>query len=245
MLIDTHAHLNLLQTSSEVYKYPVINVSTDLESCHSNLSVSVNNPNSVFMACGFHPWFVDQVSNIDLNLLFEFMKSNNIHIMGEIGLDFSSSHKANKQKQLEVLEAQLRFASQYNLSVSLHLVKAYDEMFALLKHYPVSGAIHSFPGSLEQAKRFAKLDIKIGVNGLILRDNAPRYHNLVRNLPISHLVLETDAPNISYPDGQTGDLGMLSLIASRISHLKNMDLVDVSTITTQNAIESFNLYERL
>lgn len=245
MLIDTHAHLNLLQTPSEVYKFPVITVSTDLESCHSNLSVSLNNPNSVFMACGFHPWFVDNLFNNDLNLLFEFIQSNNIHIMGEIGLDFSGSHKINKQKQLDVLEAQLKFANQHNLSVSLHLVKAYDETFDLLTCYPVKGAIHSFPGSLEQAKRFAGLGIKIGVNGLILKTNTPRYQNLVRNLPIENIVLETDAPNITYPDGQIGSLEMLELIASKVSQITQIDLVDVATITTQNAIESFNLYDRL
>ncbi|HEY9018722.1 TatD family hydrolase [Thiomicrospira sp.] len=245
MLIDTHAHLDQLTLSSYDDHHPIITVSTDLASCHSNFILAQKHPTKVMMACGLHPWFVQDSSLQELNLLLDYIESNNIQIMGEIGLDFSPSYKSTRNQQLEILEIQLRFASQHNLSVSLHLLKAYDELFDLLRTYPVKGAIHSFPGSLEQAKRFSKLGIKIGVNGLILRDNAPRYLNLVTHLPIENIVIESDAPNIPYPDGRPGDLNMITLIASRLSQIKQLELETLCQITTQNAIESFKLYELL
>lgn len=245
MLIDTHAHLDQLPLSSYDGHHPIITVSTNIASCQSNYILSQEHPTKVIMACGLHPWFVQDSTLHELNRLLDYIESNNIQIMGEIGLDFSASYKSTRNQQLEMLEIQLRFASQHNLSVSLHLVKAYDELFDLLKAYPVKGAIHSFPGSLEQAKRFSKLGIKIGVNGLILRDNAPRYLNLAAHLPIENIVLETDAPNIAYPDGRPADLDMLRWIASRLSEIKQLELETLCQITTQNAIESFTLYELL
>ncbi|MBE0492757.1 MAG: TatD family hydrolase [Thiomicrospira sp.] len=245
MLIDTHAHLPQLNFSADEIHHPVISVSTDFQSCQSNHTFTINAPNLIFTACGLHPWFVKDTSLDELNLIFGYIQSKNARIMGEMGLDFSDAYKHTRSQQIEVLEAQLSFAYDNDLSVSLHLVKAYDALFDLLVSYPVQGAIHSFPGSLEQANRFSKLGLKIGVNGLILRDNAPRYHNLIKNMPIESLVLETDAPNIAYPDGRQGDLKMLPLIATRISQIKNIDLNNVSEITTNNAIESFKLNELL
>lgn len=246
MLIDTHAHLNQLQLVPKEFHHPIISVSTDLESCKSNQAYSINDQPKIFMACGIHPWFIKDSSLNELNNLFEYMQSNNVRIMGEIGLDFSGTYKSTMQQQIGVLEAQLSFAYKNQLPVSIHLVKAYDAMFELLECYPVQGAIHGFPGSFEQARRFSQqLGIKIGVNGLILRENAPRYKNLVKNLAIESIVLETDAPNIAYPDGTVGDLEMLSLVATKVSQIKNIELIDVIDITTKNAIESFKLNELL
>lgn len=243
MLIDTHAHLNQLSSFPSHIPYPVISVSTNLESSKSNLDVSRKLSTNVFCACGLHPWFINHLSFDDLTPLFDFMRSNDIKILGEVGLDFSTDYKHTMHDQIRVLDAQLNYAFENDMPVSLHLVKAYDALFDLLKRYPIKGAVHSFPGSYEQAKRFNQLGIMIGVNGLILRDNAPRYHHLVKNLPIESLVLETDAPNINYPDGRLGDLDMLSLIAAKVGLIKGMSINDVMDITTNNAIESFKLNE--
>lgn len=243
MLIDTHAHLNQLSFFPVNIEYPVISVSTNLDSCRSNIQSPHKPTNKVYFACGLHPWFVNDRSFNELPMLFDFICSNNIKIMGEIGLDFSANYKHNKQDQIQVLDAQLKYAYEHQLPVSLHLVKAFDALYDLLKKYPVNGAIHSFPGSYEQAQRFSRLGIMIGINGLILRDNTSRYHHLVKNLPLESMVLETDAPNINYPDNEQGNLEMLPLIAAKVSDIKGVDLNEVHEITTKNAITSFKLNE--
>lgn len=239
MLIDTHAHSDPFNAIPISLDHPVIFVSVDLNSAKNLINqLSVDNPHQI-MAVGVHPWFVK--APLLLDLLFEFIEHHQLKIMGEIGLDFSTQYRDYQSDQLSVFSQQLRFAHQQGLSVSLHLVKAFDSMHQLLTQYPVKGAIHGFPASVEQAQRFTKLGLKIGINGLILRDNAPRYHKLVRDLPLTDIVLETDSPNICYPNGQVGDLAMIYLVAQKVAEIKSCPLEEVIEITGHNAIESFQL----
>lgn len=248
MLIDTHCHLDQigsLDDQSQLISrinYPVITMGVDYFQFTQLLSYRSFNQN-IIPSCGFHPWFINNDTLNLLQPLADFCLEHHIRVLGEIGLDFSKQYYLTAELQLQVLAFELNFASTHSLPVSVHVYKAYDQLYALLRQYPVQGVLHGFPGGWQQAKRFIKLGFKIGINGLILRPQAVRYLELVKNLPLESLVVETDAPNVRYPDGQMGDLSMLSLIVQQIADIKKLPFNDVADITTQNAKEVFKFNE--
>lgn len=248
MLIDTHCHLDQIVNCDDRSKLvsaiqnPVITMGT-VYSQFSELLILRNQNQNIVPACGFHPWFINKSSLDLLQPLADLCLQQNIRVIGEIGLDFSTNYRVSTPIQLEVLSFELAFAHAHDLAVSIHVYKAYDPLYALLKRYPVRGVLHGFPGGWHQAQRFINLGFKIGINGLILRPQSVRYIELVQKLPIESLVVETDAPNIHYPDGRPGDLSMLALVAQQIADIKQMPFDDVCRITTRNAIEVFKLDE--
>ncbi|WP_052501579.1 TatD family hydrolase [Thiomicrospira microaerophila] len=241
MVIDTHAHLPSMP-SGLLIKHPVVSVSTDLS---SSLAVIHTASLSRFIipAVGIHPWYVSDQALSDISILFGLAKFFNVQAIGEIGLDFSTHHKSTKNLQLLIFEAQLAFAHTHSLSVSIHLVKAYNEAYLLLERYPVKGVIHGFSGSVEQARVFVDLGFYIGIGAICLRDNTPKYDRLIRDLPLASLVVETDYPNVLQPNHQTPTLSMIYAITSYISQVKHCSLELVEQITTQNAMKGFNLDE--
>ncbi|UQB41984.1 TatD family hydrolase [Thiomicrospira microaerophila] len=238
-IIDTHAHLSNSSLLTSL-THPVVSVSVDLETSYNQL-ILFERSSFIFPAVGIHPWFCQSFNPAELNNLFDYILFNKISIIGEIGLDFSDRYKDTSCKQIDLFSRQLAFASFHGLSVSLHLYKAYDHMLDLLKRFPVIGVIHGFSGSPEQAKPFLDLGLKLGVNGIILRSNTPRYQRLVEFLPLSAFVIESDFPNVAYPKGLPPDLDMVSAIAKKIAEIKGCSSENVVTICNQNAIESLQL----
>jgi len=97
-----------------------------------------------------------------------------------------------------MLEAQLRLAKRYDLPVILHSRRTHDKLAMLLKKHalPRTGVVHGFAGSLQQAERFVQAGYKIGVGGTITYPRASKTRDVMARLPLSALLLETDAPDM-------------------------------------------------
>ncbi len=232
MLVDTHCHFS-----------PSYSVDSDRLILDADIDLShLGRASSIYhkIGLGLHPWLVDDQSLLKLYSVDELTWQSS-SLIAEIGLDFSPAYRQTRLLQLEAFNYQLALANRFNKPVSLHLVKAYQPMFEFLSCYHLKGAIHGFSGSVNEAVRFYKLGFRIGVNGLILRENTPRYKYLVETMPLEALVLETDFPNIFYPDGRPADSRQLECIAQRIAQIKSQSVERVIAITNQNAMESFNL----
>jgi TatD DNase family protein len=239
MIVDTHCHLTAFHNVPQL-DHSIVNVSVDLES--SILGIKrFNSTPQVFNAVGIHPWFVNQQSIDELDVIFMLANEHNITILGEIGLDFSARFSDTISIQKLVFEKQLAFACHHGLSVSLHLVKSYNEMYKLLKQYPVKGVIHGFSGSVEEAKKFIALGFKLGVNSVICRDHTPRIDRLLGSISIDDIVLETDYPNVRLPNHSKANLDDIYQVAYRLAEYKCMNLDIVTELTTHNAKESLQL----
>ena len=117
--------------------------------------------------------------------------------VGEIGLDlYRDDPQFDRQQAL--LEAQLRLAKRYDLPVILHSRRTHDTLAMLLKKHalPRTGVVHGFAGSLQQAERFVQSGYKIGVGGTITYPRASKTRDVMARLPLSALLLETDAPDM-------------------------------------------------
>ena len=174
---------------------------TDLVQTQHYLNSLQHAPKS-YLAPGLHPFYIEQHHTGHLYDLEHILKTEQCIAIGEIGLDtFLPQHKQadafNKQKQFFV--AQLALATQYQKPVLLHIRKSHAEVLKILKtqHFQWGGIAHAFSGGVEEAKALIKLGFKIGVTGQITNPNAKKLHAVVQAVGASHLVLETDCPDMT------------------------------------------------
>ncbi len=256
MIIDSHCHLEsfsspptsfLISYSSSLHseiKSSFITMSTMPEDWQAQIKLT-QKFNHVYCALGIHPWYVESSSFEHLLELKKLMTISSVVAFGEIGLDFSPSYKKNRLLQIEILSQQLDLASRIEKPVSIHVRKAHNEMFSLLSGACVSGVIHGLGASKEVIRRYIDLGFKIGVNGIIVRDNARRYHELVRYVGLEHLVLETDFPHVKIDLLNSPKLSDILLVAQKVASLLHISLDQVLEQMAQNTHQLFNLHGML
>ncbi|WP_436904388.1 TatD family hydrolase [Klebsiella pneumoniae] len=154
---------------------------------------------ALYAALGMHPIVIEEHTDEGLAQLEDLMAQRppKLVAVGEIGLDlYRDDPQFDRQQAL--LEAQLRLAKRYDLPVILHSRRTHDKLAMLLKKHalPRTGVIHGFAGSLQQAERFVHLGYKIGVGGTITYPRASKTREVMARLPLSALLLETDAPDM-------------------------------------------------
>jgi TatD DNase family protein len=100
----------------------------------------------------------------------------------------------------------------------------------------VGGIMHAFSGSVEMAREFIRLGFAISISGAVTWNNAVKPLHLARELPLEHLVLETDAPDMA-PELYRGAFNRPAWItetAQRVAEVRGISLEDVARITTDN-----------
>jgi TatD DNase family protein len=155
-------------------------------------------------ALGIHPLFVPQARDADLQALDEALTQHRddprLVAVGEIGLDFfvpALCEPALRERQTVFYRAQLRLARKHGLPVILHVRRSADALLKQLRELPTGGGMaHAFNGSAQQAQAFIDLGFKLGFGGALTFEPARRLRELAASLPLTALVLETDAPDI-------------------------------------------------
>lgn len=199
--------------------------------------------NLLHPALGLHPLFMDHHTAehlVDLKKLIAAVKPIAI---GEIGLDFYLPNH-DKQAQIDLFTAQLKLAQSAQLPVLLHVRKAHDQTISLLKtHRVVGGIVHAFNGSLQQAEQYIKLGFVLGVGGVITHTKATRLRTLFCQLPLSSVVLETDAPDMPLAEmqDQRNTPENIQLILAALANLRSESKEYIATITTDNAKRILNI----
>ena len=156
---------------------------------------------SLWFAPGLHPLWIAEHTAEDIDRLQQCLQqgSDKLVAIGEAGLDFYAPEQAAlADKQRALLQSQLQLARRYDLPVILHSRRSHDPLTALLRKadLPAGGVIHGFSGSLQQASAFVRSGFSIGVGGTITYPRARKTRDTIAALPLSALVLETDAPDM-------------------------------------------------
>ncbi|RUM91557.1 MAG: hypothetical protein DSZ27_05850 [Thiomicrospira sp.] len=193
---------------------------------------------SIHAALGLHPYFIESDYPSQLKQLELLIASNSVSAIGEIGLDFSKGVTANDSTQMLVFSQQIQLAQTYNLPVSVHCLKAYNPMLNFLKNHPVEGVMHGFAGGAQMAIQFIDAGLHIGINSVLLNQNARRYHELVQCIGLDRLVLESDAPFGMNLDSDA-PLASLMKVAIKIAELLECPVQEVIEKTTANAENLF------
>lgn len=151
-------------------------------------------------ALGIHPMCTPDATDADIDALGALMHAcgEDAHLVavGEIGLDYFVPGLDGPHQE-RLLRAQLRLARRFDLPVLLHVRRSVDRVLKALRELPVAGGIaHAFNGSLQQAQAFMAMGFKLGFGGAVTFERALQLRRLAAELPLSALVLETDAPDI-------------------------------------------------
>ena len=188
--------------------------------------------------------------------------TNKIVAIGEIGLDYYWVKEPEKQaQQRDVLKQQLRLAQEVNKPVVIHMREEGDAWFGqasvdllgilsewqgqlMAESSPLAerpGVLHSFNGNLETAQKAVQLGFYIGVTGPVTYKNAEEKRQIVRQIPLERLLIETDAPVLApVPHrGKRNEPAFVAHIADKIAEIHLTTREQVAEITTANAARLF------
>lgn len=266
MYIDTHCHLydeafdadrdeavqRAIEAGVTTLLLPDIDSSSTprLDALHHQLS-SFHTPLSTYRMAGLHPTsvkedFEQELQHVHDRLFTKHLTLNTKHYIavGEIGMDLYWD-RTFEAEQREALRRQMQWAIELGLPVCLHIRKAHNEVFGLLRDMgraSYSGVMHCFGGSVQEAFRAVEMGFHLGIGGVVTFKNATMAE-VVKAVPLERLLLETDAPYLSpVPHrGQRNESSYIPLIAQRIADLRGITIEEVAIQTTANARRLFNL----
>jgi TatD DNase family protein len=233
----------------------IVNPGVDLETSWAAIRLAAQYP-EVFAAVGVHPNDIQDWDERQIDQLKELASNSKVVAVGEIGLDYYRD-KTPHDLQKQVFRQQLDLAAALDLPVIIHSRNAsaqdpqaiHDILDILEKwqaqqgqHPSPLGVLHSFSSDFEAANKAIKLDFLIGITGPVTFRNAPELRQLVKELPLEKIVVETDAPFLTpHPyRGKRNEPGFVKLVAEKLAEIHNLPFEEVANITKRNAGRLFN-----
>jgi len=195
-------------------------------------------------ACyGLHPYWVKSHCIQDLQHLKSYIYQYRPVAIGECGLDFRPQ-QADKKLQLEFFQHQLQIAEEHQLPVVIHSVKATETVIDTIKKFKnLTGMVHSYSGSAEQARQLVDLNFFISAGGSVTYDRAKKLKQAIKEIPLTSLLIETDAPD--QPDQENHDKrnepAFLINTARALADLREVSLEELARQTTENAKKLFSI----
>lgn len=143
----------------------------------------------ILTTVGVHPWEVESVEGASTPLPCASVEMT--AAVGEVGLD--KAHRDTFEKQVEVFRAMVELSESYRKPMIIHCVRAYSELIAMRKSAKAKmpWVIHGFNGSVETMLQLLRHDMYISL-GEVLYRNETKAAEILKNLPVERLFLETD-----------------------------------------------------
>lgn len=255
MFIDTHCHFDFppfihdikdsFLRAAKVGVTDIIIPAVGIENFERVYLLAQQHPH-LYAALGFHPLYIADYLPDHFAELVELLRqnSNKCVAIGEIGLDYLVTDYAVKQQQVLLIQ-QLKLAKHYDLPVILHSRKSHDQLAALLRRFdvPKKGVIHGFAGSLSQANAFIRLGYFIGIGGVVTYERAKKTRAVVAKLPLTSLVLETDAPDMPLAgfQGQANRPERIRLIFEALYNLRQEPTEEIVAQLYNNSLQLFSI----
>jgi TatD DNase family protein len=254
ILIDSHAHLYLDQFDADRpqvirnainqgVRYMVL-PNIDKDSILPMMELVGDFPRNCFPMMGLHPTSVGKDYGVHLEAVREYLRKEKFYAIGEMGIDLFWD-KTFFPEQQEAFRIQAGMALEYDLPLVIHSRNSFDEIFLLLKevHRPgIRGVFHCFTGNLLQAEYIIDMGFLLGIGGVLTYKNSG-LAEVVEKVPLSKLLLETDAPFLAPVPyrGKRNESSFIVEIAYRLAAIKGLSIEEVAEMTTKNAIDLFDL----
>ncbi len=251
-LTDTHSHLylddfdedreevmlNAIKNGVERILLPNIDSTT----LHDLKMMTAAFPEHSFAMMGLHPTSVKENYQDELTLVAQELKTGNYCGVGEIGIDLYWD-RTFEEAQKQVFRTQLQLAKKYRLAVSIHTRNAFEYTYQIVKEEltdDMKGVFHCFTGTVDEAKQIMDLGFKMGIGGIVTFKNSG-LAEVVTQLPLEALVLETDAPYLTPAPfrGKRNQSAYLLYVAQKIAEIKNIAVEKVAEMTSMNAENLF------
>ena len=193
-------------------------------------------------AYGLHPCFLSRHADDDLARLEGWLDGHPAVAVGECGLDHFEPG-LDRARQLRLLQGHFELARRFDLPLVLHARHAFAQVIEALRVFgkPLRGVVHSFSGSLEQARELYRIGFSVGIGGPATYERAQRLRRMVAALPAECLLLETDAPDQpgSQRQGERNEPAYLVEVLRCVAKLRGVDPAELAHITTGNARRLF------
>ncbi|GKX31867.1 deoxyribonuclease [Vallitalea longa] len=254
MIFESHAHYDderfdddrdsLLDNLPNKGIEYVVNAAADIDSSYKCVELS-KKYNYIYAAVGVHPDDVENMKKDDLKILTDLAKYEKVVAVGEIGLDYHYENSHREAQKLWFTE-QIELAKCLKLPIIVHSREAAKDTMDIIKSSnakEIGGVIHCYSGSLELAREYIKMGFYIGVGGVVTFKNANKLKEIVKELPIENILVETDCPYLApVPNrGKRNDSSNLRYIVEKIAELKNMQYDEVEKHTNENAKKLFKI----
>ncbi len=248
MLVDTHCHLFLeyyddiqgVLDRARANDIGAVIVNGTNISDNKEVLRLVDEYDMVYGALGIQPEEIDDSWEDTLSFIEEHIHDNKIIAIGEIGLDYHYDNDRELQKC--VFRKQLELAQKYNIPVIIHSRDCIQETYDILKEYRVRGILHCYSGSLEMARLFNKLGFYLGIGGICTFKNASKIIDVIKNIPLEYIVLETDSPYLS-PEpyrGRVNEPSNIGIILEKICDIKCLSYKEASDVIYSNILALFD-----
>ena len=248
MIFDTHAHYDdeayeedredILKLIRQDGVGLVTDVGATIASTKKAVALS-EQYDFIYAAVGVHPEGVEELTNQDMDWLCELAKKKKVVAIGEIGLDY---YYEDPKRDIQKIwfRKQLEVARKTGLPVVIHSRDAAQDTLDIIKEEhgeQIGGVIHCFSYSPEQAKEYVKMGFYLGIGGVVTFKNAKKLKEVVQEIPLESLVLETDSPYLApVPNrGKRNSSLNLVYVAEEIAGLKGISYEEVVRQTTENA----------
>ena len=257
MIIDTHAHYDDEQYDDEQYDVDrdkllmsmeshnverMVTVGANIESSKAALALTKQYP-FIYGAVGVHPNEVAELDADKMKWLRQAAADEKIVAIGEIGLDYYYD-QPDPAVQKKWFERQLDLAREVSLPVIIHSREAAEDTMTIMKARKaeeIGGVIHCYSYSVEMAREYVKMGFYIGIGGVVTFKNAKKVKEVVKSIPMEHIVLETDCPYLA-PEphrGSRNDSSNLRFVVQEIAALRGLTEEKVIEQTRENACKLY------
>jgi TatD DNase family protein len=254
-LFDTHAHINLdhfkedrdavIERMFDAGVNKLVIPGVDLETINSAIALAEKYPGKIYAGIGFHPqdaikWDDDYYQQLKI-----LAQKDCVVAIGEIGLDYYWD-TTPKEKQFEVLKLQIELAKEINLPLIIHTRESLDDTLQFLKDNDagkVGGIFHCFSGDSKFARKCIDLGFYISFAGNITFKNAQNLRDVVQDIPLENILIETDSPYLTPVPyrGKRNEPAHVQYVAKLIAEIKQISVEQVAEQTTANAMKVFGL----
>lgn len=256
MLIDTHTHLysDEFSTDRDLMIQRAIDAGVkrfylpaiDSSYTEKMLQLEKQYPELMFPMMGLHPTSVKaETYQEELAHVKSWLDQRKFSALGEIGIDLFWDQTQLKEQQI-AFKTQIGWAKEKQLPIVIHCRESFDEIFEILeeeKDELLYGIFHCFTGNKEQAIRAIDFGMKLGIGGVVTFKNG-KIDQFLHEIPIEHIVLETDSPYLAPVPyrGKRNESSYLIQIVEKLVDIYNLTPQEIAQLTTQNAL---SVFERL
>ena len=223
------------------------NIGCDLKSSIDSVSWTKKD-DRVYGTVGLHPEFANEWNDETREEIVKLSKEEKIVAIGEIGLDYHWEDNPNKEAQRKCFEEQIEMAKEIKMPICIHSRDADQETMDLLKKHDAFNSLpgvllHCFSGSAELAKQYIKLGAYISIAGPVTYKNNRKTIEVVKEVPLDRLLIETDSPYLS-PEplrGHPNCPNNVKYTAMKIAEIKGISFDEVAEATFANACRFYSI----
>jgi len=257
MLIDSHAHLTTRQYKNDrdeviarcfdegLVRFVEIGAVSEFEGNDAALTLA-EKYDEVYCTLGVHPHDAKVFNEAEWKLLCETAASHpKVVGIGETGLDYFYNH-STPMEQKAVFRRHIQLAKELGKPLVIHDRDAHDDVMTILEEenaFDGPGEFHCFSGDVELARKVVEKGWYLALGGVVTFSKATELHEVAREIPLEHIMLETDSPFLTPVPrrGKRNEPWYVKFVAQRIAELKNVPVERVIEITGKNAVTLFGL----